>query len=68
LQGYPGGALKHGPFALIEPGTPIILIIPNDENAALMRTAAEVNAQISLALPISHLALRKCEHEEHIPS
>lgn len=40
-EGYPGGALKHGPFALIEKDTPIILIIPNDENAALMRTAAE---------------------------
>jgi glucosamine--fructose-6-phosphate aminotransferase (isomerizing) len=40
-EGYGGGALKHGPFALIEEGTPIILIIPDDHNAALMRTAAE---------------------------
>merc|ERR1719173_67950 len=27
-EGYSGGALKHGPFALIEEGTPVILIIP----------------------------------------
>lgn len=40
-EGYPGGALKHGPFALIEPGTPVMLIILDDEHADLMRTAAE---------------------------
>lgn len=40
-EGYPGGALKHGPFALIEPGTPIILTILDDEHAHFMRTAAE---------------------------
>lgn len=57
-EGYSGGALKHGPFALIEDGsrwggkrgtdsptayggTPIILLILDDHNASLMRTAAE---------------------------
>jgi len=40
-EGYSGGALKHGPFALIEKGTPIILIILDDQHAGLMRTAAE---------------------------
>lgn len=40
-EGYPGGALKHGPFALIEPGTPIILTILDDQHANFMRTAAE---------------------------
>ncbi|KAF2073554.1 hypothetical protein CYY_005139 [Polysphondylium violaceum] len=40
-EGYSGGALKHGPFALIEQGTPIILIILDDVNAQLMRIAAE---------------------------
>lgn len=40
-EGYSGGALKHGPFALIEQGTPIILIILDDAHGALMRTAAE---------------------------
>lgn len=40
-EGYPGGALKHGPFALIEEGTPVILTIFDDSQAHLMRTAAE---------------------------
>jgi len=42
-EGYPGGALKHGPFALIDETehTPIIMIIPDDQHAKLMVTAAE---------------------------
>lgn len=40
-EGYSGGALKHGPFALIEKGTPIIMLILDDQNASFMRTAAE---------------------------
>lgn len=46
-EGFSGGALKHGPFALIEGpsgrfgATPIILIILDDEHKHTMRTAAE---------------------------
>ncbi len=40
-EGYAAGALKHGPFALIEHGTPVFLIIIDDNHAGLMRTAAE---------------------------
>jgi glucosamine--fructose-6-phosphate aminotransferase (isomerizing) len=46
-EGYSGGALKHGPFALIENesgkfgATPIIMIILDDEHAQQMQTAAE---------------------------
>lgn len=46
-EGYSGGALKHGPFALIEGpdgphgATPIICLILDDEHAQHMRTAAE---------------------------
>jgi glucosamine--fructose-6-phosphate aminotransferase (isomerizing) len=46
-EGYSGGALKHGPFALIEDkegqfgATPIILIVLDDEHGHLMKTAAE---------------------------
>lgn len=46
-EGYSGGALKHGPFALIEGAegregqTPVILIILDDDHATHMRTAAE---------------------------
>jgi glucosamine--fructose-6-phosphate aminotransferase (isomerizing) len=47
-EGYSGGALKHGPFALIESdengkqgATPIIMLILDDAHAHHMRTAAE---------------------------
>lgn len=40
-EGYSGGALKHGPFALIEQGTPIVLVVLDDQHAQLMRIAAE---------------------------
>lgn len=46
-EGYSGGALKHGPFALIEDengqygATPVVLIILDDAHADHMRTAAE---------------------------
>jgi glucosamine--fructose-6-phosphate aminotransferase (isomerizing) len=28
---YPSGEMKHGPIALLEPGSPVIVIAPNDE-------------------------------------
>jgi glucosamine--fructose-6-phosphate aminotransferase (isomerizing) len=37
----PGGALKHGPFALITEGTPIILVVLDDRELHMMVTAAE---------------------------
>ena len=46
-EGYSGGALKHGPFALIEGekgkygATPIIMFILDDQHAQHMRSAAE---------------------------
>eukprot|EP00607_Mallomonas_marina_P005476 CAMPEP_0182426832 /NCGR_PEP_ID=MMETSP1167-20130531/13346_1 /TAXON_ID=2988 /ORGANISM="Mallomonas Sp, Strain CCMP3275" /LENGTH=635 /DNA_ID=CAMNT_0024608549 /DNA_START=167 /DNA_END=2074 /DNA_ORIENTATION=+ len=46
-EGASGGALKHGPFALIEGekgkngSTPVIVLILDDEHAANMRTTAE---------------------------
>ena len=55
-EGYSGGALKHGPFALIEDddgkfgATPIILLILDDEHAHHMRTAAEEVCNLSFSL------------------
>jgi glucosamine--fructose-6-phosphate aminotransferase (isomerizing) len=40
-EGFAGGALKHGPFALIESGTPIILLILEDQNRDRMIDALE---------------------------
>lgn len=45
-EGFSGGALKHGPFALLETGTPVVCIVLNDQHAELMRIAAtEVRAR-----------------------
>jgi len=38
-EGYNGGALKHGPFALLTQGTPVIMLILDDRHADLMKTA-----------------------------
>jgi len=40
-EGYSGGALKHGPFALLDQGVPVVHIILDDQHAELMRIAAE---------------------------
>eukprot|EP00386_Alphamonas_edax_P004847 GDKI01015268.1.p1 GENE.GDKI01015268.1~~GDKI01015268.1.p1 ORF type:complete len:702 (+),score=224.42 GDKI01015268.1:71-2176(+) len=42
-EGFPGGALKHGPFALIDEKkkTPVILMVFSDQHAPLMINAAE---------------------------
>jgi len=40
-EGFCGGALKHGPFALIEEGTPIFIISNDDVNATRMESAGE---------------------------
>jgi glucosamine--fructose-6-phosphate aminotransferase (isomerizing) len=47
-EGYSGGALKHGPFAMIESNengkngaTPIIMLVLDDNHAHHMRTACE---------------------------
>ena len=40
-EGYASGELKHGPFALLGPETPVIAIMPRDETYDRMLTAAE---------------------------
>ena len=59
-EGYSGGALKHGPFAMIEDhkgrdgATPIILLILDDEHAHHMQTAAqEVRARGAYTIVIT---------------
>jgi glutamine---fructose-6-phosphate transaminase (isomerizing) len=45
-EGFPGGELKHGPIALIEKGTPVLVYVPNDETKdAVLANAMEVKAR-----------------------
>jgi glucosamine--fructose-6-phosphate aminotransferase (isomerizing) len=65
-EAYGGNALRHGPYAVIENGTPIIFLNPNDQNFALMNnTVEEVKSRdaypivISDSQEISRHAMRK---------
>ncbi len=55
-EGFSGGALKHGPFALLDKGTPVILLILNDQHGELMKIAAtEVRARGAYTVVISDM-------------
>jgi len=40
-EAYSGNALRHGPYAIIEKGTPIIFLNPNDQHFTLMNNTIE---------------------------
>lgn len=45
-EGFAGGELKHGVIALIEPGTPCVVISPNDETLPdVLASAMQVRAR-----------------------
>ncbi len=45
-EGYPGGELKHGPIALIEPGTVVVAVLTDAElRDKLLSNVAEVKAR-----------------------
>ena len=77
-EGYSGGALKHGPFALIEDNngafgaTPIILLILDDEHAHHMRTCAEEvkarGAEVIIITDKASLAEGLCDNPLIVPS
>lgn len=55
-EGYPGGSLKHGPFALIDEGTPIILILLDDFDKNYMEsTISEVQARGAYTIVITNI-------------
>jgi glucosamine--fructose-6-phosphate aminotransferase (isomerizing) len=53
-EGFAGGELKHGVIALIEPGTPCLVLAPNDETRDdILSGAMEVKARGGLIVGIS---------------
>jgi len=40
-EAYPGGEMKHGPIAMMEKGTPVIAIVPQDEHREKMLSNME---------------------------
>lgn len=77
-EGYSGGALKHGPFAMIEDengkqgGTPIVMIVIDDMHAHHMRTACEEvkarGAELIIITDNPKLADGLCDDPIIIPS
>lgn len=64
-EGYPGGSLKHGPFALLEPGLPMFLVILADRHEHFMwTTLEEVRARGAFTIVITDCAVKG--HEQHI--
>jgi glucosamine--fructose-6-phosphate aminotransferase (isomerizing) len=54
-EGLAGGELKHGPLALIEKGTPCIVLLPNDETYHdTLNGAMEMKARGGYVIGISH--------------
>lgn len=53
-EGFAGGELKHGPIALIEKGTPVLVYAPLDETKeAILANAMEVKARGAYLIGIS---------------
>ena len=69
-EAYPGGSLKHGPFALIDPGIPIILLVMNDHDRSYMEsTVNEVKSRKAYTIIITDIAdYNEGDVNIHIPS
>lgn len=53
-EGFAGGELKHGVIALIEKGTPVVVIAPNDETYhEIISNAQEVRARGAYIIGVS---------------
>ncbi len=51
-EGFPGGELKHGPLALIEKGTPVVVLVDSETREEILSNAQEVKARGGLLLGI----------------
>jgi glucosamine--fructose-6-phosphate aminotransferase (isomerizing) len=56
-EGFAGGELKHGVIALVEPGSPCIVLAPNDETfRSILSGAEEIKARGGFIIGISPCA------------
>ncbi len=68
-EGMPAGELKHGTLALIEPGTPIMAICPNDEtHAETISNATEAKARGAFIIGVSDLPSEVFDYWIEIPA
>ena len=53
-EGYPAGELKHGPFALLTPTTPVIAIVAKDDTyEAMLTNIKEIKARESPVIAVA---------------
>lgn len=53
-EGFPAGELKHGVIALVEPGTPVVALVPEDETRGrILVNVGEVKARGARVIGIS---------------
>ena len=65
-EGFAGGELKHGVIALVEEGSPCIVLAPNDETfRSILSGAEEIKARGGYIIGISPIASEVWD--EHIP-
>jgi glucosamine--fructose-6-phosphate aminotransferase (isomerizing) len=73
IQGYPTGALKHGPFSLIEPGTPVVFALQSGSKEVLKRTESAVEeiharqARVFIITDIQSYENKNAEGIIHVP-
>ena len=64
-EGFPGGALKHGPFALIDDGFPVIIFILQDEKTTFMvKTANEIISRKAHVIVVTDLTDHQLRDED----
>jgi glucosamine--fructose-6-phosphate aminotransferase (isomerizing) len=56
-EAYSGSALKHGPFALLKDGFPVIFLIDKENKDKMMNAYQEVKSRKAYCLVISELNL-----------
>jgi glucosamine--fructose-6-phosphate aminotransferase (isomerizing) len=56
-EAYSGSALKHGPFALLTEGFPVIFLIDNENKDKMLNAYQEVKSRKAYCLVISELEL-----------
>ncbi len=52
-QGFAGGELKHGPIALVEEGTPVIVLVGNENTGEVINNAIEVKSRGAYVIGIA---------------
>lgn len=73
VQGYPTGALKHGPFSLIERGTPVLFSLQANNQEVKKRTESAIEevhargAKVYLTTDISDYENKHVEKIIHLP-